>query len=205
MKTNSLILFCFLLLGSLLGHGSLLQADENRPSLDEVLEFLRDKMPESMDLLEQVRKEEGVEEYEEVLESAGDLLEEYLEIRREEGEEIAELFLEEERNLLRIRVLAEAWHEENRRSDKEALEEALIELISAQIDRDIERGWRELDALEEEVEEFRRELTEMAENREIIIAEELEEILFDEIREEEDWDEEEQDEWEEDEDEDDDR
>ncbi|MEM1442690.1 MAG: hypothetical protein AAGF67_10125, partial [Verrucomicrobiota bacterium] len=151
------------------------------------------KMPESMELLERVRVEEGVQEYAEVLESAGDLLEEYLEIQREEGDEIADLFLEEERNMIRMRALAEEWHEEEGEEDKEALEGEIVELIGAQIDRDLERGWRELESLEAEVEEFRRELTEIEKNREIIIAEELEGLLFEEDREDDEWEEDEED------------
>lgn len=160
--------------------GSLLHAEEERPTVEHVLDFLKEKMPESMDLLERVKEEEGEEGYAEVVESAADLLMEYLEIKREEGAEAAENFLDEERTGVRMESLVEAWHEADDEAGKREIRKEIGKLIGAQIDREIEYGHRELEKLKGEVEEIEEELAEMKESREGIIAEELREILSDE-------------------------
>ena len=160
--------------------GSLLHAEEERPTVEHVLDFLKEKMPESMDLLERVKEEEGEEGYAEVVESAADLLMEYLEIKREGGVEAAEKFLKEERAGVRMEFLVEAWHEAGDEAGKREIRKEIGRLIGEQIDREIEHGHRELEKLKEEVEEIEEELAEMQESREGIIAEELSEILFDE-------------------------
>ena len=159
--------------------GSLLHAEEERPTVEHVLDFLKEKMPESMDLLERVKEEEGEEGYAEVVESAADLLMEYLEIKREEGAEAAEKFLNEERTGVRMESLVEAWHEADDEAGEREIRKEIGKLIGAQIDREIEHGHRELEKLKEEVEEIEEELAEMKESREEIIAEELREILSD--------------------------
>lgn len=160
--------------------GSLLRAEEERPTVEHVLDFLKEKMPESMDLLERVKEEEGEEGYAEVVESAADLLMEYLEIKREEGAEAAENFLDEERTRVRMESLVEAWHEADDEAGKREIRKEIGKLVGAQIDREIEYGHRELEKLKKEVEEIAEELAEMQESRERIIAEELREILSDE-------------------------
>ena len=157
--------------------GSPLHAEEERPTVEHVLDFLKEKMPESLDLLERVKEEEGEEGYAEVVESAADLLMEYLEIKREEGAEAAENFLDEERTGVHMESLVEAWHEADDEAGKREIRKEIGKLIGAQIDREIDRGHRELKKLKEEVEEIGEELAEMKESREEIIAEELREIL----------------------------
>ncbi|MCH1509300.1 MAG: hypothetical protein L7T84_08870 [Akkermansiaceae bacterium] len=174
---NSLIIPFVVVLSAF---GSLLHAEEERPTVEHVLDFLKEKMPESMGLLERVKEEEGEEGYAEVVESAADLLMEYLEIKREEGAEAAENFLDEERSGVRMESLVEAWHEADDEAEKSEIRKEIGKLIGAQIDREIERGYRELKKLKEEVEEIEEELAEMKESREGIIAEELREILSDE-------------------------
>ena len=159
--------------------GSLLHAEEERPTVEHVLDFLKEKMPESLDLLERVKEEEGEEGYAEVVESAADLLMEYLQIKREEGAEAAENFLDEERTGVHMESLVEAWHEADDEAGKREIRKGIGKLIGAQIDREIEYGHRELEKLKGEVEEIEEELAEMKESREGIIAEELREILSD--------------------------
>ena len=160
--------------------GSLLHAEEERPTVEHVLDFLKEKMPESMDLLERVKEEEGEEGYAEVVESAADLLMEYLEIKREEGAEAAENFLDEERTRVRMESLVEGWYDADDEAGKREIRKEIGKLVGAQIDREIEYGHRELEELKKEVEEIEEELAEMQESRERIIAEELREILSDE-------------------------
>ena len=160
--------------------GPLLHAEEERPTVEHVLDFLKEKMPESMDLLERVKEEEGEEGYAEVVESAADVLMEYFEIKREEGVEAAENFLDEERTGVRMESLVEAWHEADDEAGKREIRKEIGKLIGAQIDREIEHRHRELKKLKEEVGEIEEELAEMEESREGIIAEELREILSDE-------------------------
>ena len=158
-----------------------LQAEEDdRPSVEHVLEFLKEKMPESMELLERVRDEEGEEGYQEVVEGAGDLLVEYLEIKREEGVEVADSFLNEERDQIRLEILVEAWHETDEEAKKREIKEKIKKLISEQIDRELDHGRRELEALKKEIAEIEEELAEIDENRGEIIAEELAEFLSEE-------------------------
>ena len=158
-----------------------LQAEENdRPSVEHVLEFLKEKMPESMELLERVRDEEGEEGYQEVVEGAADLLVEYLEIKREEGVEVADSFLNEERDQIRLKILVEAWHETDEEAEKREIKEEIEKLIGEQIDREFDHGRRELEALKEEISEIEEELAEIDENRGEIIAEELAELLSEE-------------------------
>lgn len=177
LKMNSLMITFVVVLSAF---GSLLHAEEERPTAEHVLDFLKEKMPESMGLLERVKEEEGEEGYAEVVESAADLLMEYLEIKREEGAEAAENFLAEERTRVRMESLVEAWHEADDEAEKREIRKEIGKLIGAQIDREIEHGHRELKKLKEEVEEIEEELAEMKESREGMIAEELREILSDE-------------------------
>lgn len=155
------------------------QDDDDEPTVEHVLDFLKEKMPESMKLLKRVRAEEGEDEYNEVLEKAGELVMEYLEIKREEGVEDAEAFLKEERGRIRMEVLVEAWHETDDRKEKKELEAELAEIIGVQIDRELAHGRRELENLEEEVAEFEAELEDIEENRDLIVAEEVGAILSD--------------------------
>ena len=177
LKINFLMIAFVVVLSAF---GPLLNAEEERPTVEHILDFLKEKMPESMDLLERVREEEGEEGYAEVVESAADLLMEYLEIKREEGVEAAENFLDEERTGVRMESLVEAWHEADAEARKREIRKEIGKLIGAQIDREIEHGHRKLKRMKEEVEEIEEELAEMKENRERIIAEELREILSDE-------------------------
>lgn len=177
LKINFLMITFVVVLSAF---GPLLNAEEERPTVEHILDFLKEKMPESMDLLERVREEEGEEGYAEVVESAADLLMEYLEIKREEGVEAAENFLDEERTGVRMESLVEAWHEADAEARKREIRKEIGKLIGAQIDREIEHGHRKLKRMKEEVEEIEEELAEMKENRERIIAEELREILSDE-------------------------
>lgn len=176
LKMNSLMIPFVVVLSAF---GSPLHAEEERPTVEHVLDFLKEKMPESLDLLERVKEEEGEEGYAEVVESAADLLMEYLQIKREEGAEAAENFLDEERTGVHMESLVEAWHEADDEAGKREIRKEIGKLIGAQIDREIERGHRELKKLKEEVEEIGEELAEMKESREEIIAEELREILSD--------------------------
>ena len=176
LKMNSLMIPFVVVLSAF---GSLLHAEEERPTVEHVLDFLKEKMPESLDLLERVKEEEGEEGYAEVVESAADLLMEYLQIKREEGAEAAENFLDEERTGVHMESLVEAWHEADDEAGKREIRKEIGKLIGAQIDREIEHGHRELKKLKEEVEEIGEELAEMKESREEIIAEELREILSD--------------------------
>jgi len=176
LKMNSLMIPFVVVLSAF---GSPLHAEEERPTVEHVLDFLKEKMPESLDLLERVREEEGEEGYAEVVESAADLLMEYLQIKREEGAEAAENFLDEERAGVHMESLVEAWHEADDEAGKREIRKEIGKLIGAQIDREIEHGHRELKKLKEEVEEIGEELAEMKESREEIIVEELREILSD--------------------------
>ncbi|MFT6864345.1 MAG: hypothetical protein ACJAVK_002910, partial [Akkermansiaceae bacterium] len=158
-----------------------LHAEEKRPSVENVLDFLKEKMPESLELLKRVRDEEGEEDYQEVVEGAGDILVEYLEIK---GKEAAERFLDEERGRIRMEALLEAWHETDDEAEKKELRKEIGELIGEQIDREIDHGHQELEKLKEEVEKIEDDLVAMEEEREAIIAEELEGILSEEEEEE---------------------
>ncbi|MEJ6644679.1 MAG: hypothetical protein QNL33_15645 [Akkermansiaceae bacterium] len=102
-----------------MGLNPCLQAEEERPSVEHVLDFLKEKMPKSLELLKRVRDEDGEEGYQEVVEGAGDILVEYLEIKREEGKESAERFLGEERGRVGMEVLVAAWHETDDDADEE--------------------------------------------------------------------------------------
>ena len=171
----------FLLLSSaviFLGLHKLVLADEEeRPRTEQVLGFLKDKMPESLRFLERVREEDGDEGYKEVLEEARDLLVEFLEIRREEGEEVAERFLDFERSRIRLQALLEEWHETDDEDEKRELRNQIAEIVGKQVDLEIEEGHQELDKLKEEVREIEEELAELEERRGAIIEAQLEEIL----------------------------
>ena len=171
----------FLLLSSaviFLGLHKLVLADEEeRPRTEQVLGFLKDKMPESLRFLERVREEDGDEGYKEVFEEARDLLAEFLEIRREEGEEVAERFLDFERSRIRLQALLEEWHETDDEDEKRELGNQIAEIVGKQVDLEIEEGHQELDKLKEEVREIEEELAELEERRGAIIEAQLEEIL----------------------------
>jgi poly(3-hydroxybutyrate) depolymerase len=165
-------------------HSTQLQA-EDVPSKEHVLGFLKDKMPQSLELLDQVRAEEGADEYEKVLENARELLMEFLEIKREDGVEAAEAFVKEERDRVLMEFLVESWHDTKDEARRNEMEKEIAGLIGAQIDRELAHGRKELESLIEDVEAFEAELKDIEENRETIIAEELSGILSNEREEEE--------------------
>ncbi len=177
MKSNSLIYALIAAVAVVSAFCPRLQAEEDRPRTEHVLDFLKEKMPETLNLLERVRTEEGEDGYGKVLEKAGKFLMEYLEIKHEGGAEEAEAFLKEERGRVRMEALVEAWHEADDETKKGAIKGEIAGMIGAQIDRDLEHGRHELKSLVEEVEKFEAELADTEENRETIIAEELAVIL----------------------------
>ncbi len=164
--------------------------DDERHELSagEIVAFLKEKMPESLALLERMREEEGLAEYQEALELGAELVQEYREIRADDGAEEAEAFLAEERLEVRVIGLVYAWYDaEGDEAKRAGIRRELEELIAARVDAEIAEMRRELEELEGEVDEIAAEIREMESSRDEIIADEVREALSEDG---EDWDDE---------------
>lgn len=173
---------------------------EERPEMSSqaVRQFLKEHVPEALEVLTYVRREEGREDYEDAWERAEDFVVEYHEILADEGQEEAQSLLRFTRLEMQIEQLGIAWRETRSRRAKTEIRQQLEARITEQFDLELAVSRRELDELRLEVNAIQAEIRELETDRETLIAREIREILNED---EEEQDEEEQDEEEEDEEE----
>ena len=150
---------------------------EFEPTTEEVLDFLKEKMPESVELLDKVREEESIEVYMEVLGRAVEILIDYHYISGDGNEEMGDLFVEIKRVEIQIEVAIEAWHEAETEKERRAVRADLKSKISQHFDLKLEFSQLELDALKAEVESIELEVAEVESEREQLIEKELEDAL----------------------------
>jgi hypothetical protein len=150
------------------------EREEQEYSTVDVLDFLKAKWPEAVKRLEEIKREEPMEEYAEALETAYGVMVEYYELE-EMGTGVANSFL----SIMKLELERDGLWEEIWEGDGDE-EKVLKELrkLSGQI-FDLEMGLEkeELGRLKAEVREFELELAQRQKERDEVIEAEIEERL----------------------------
>jgi len=153
--------------------------DEDRPemTLAQAQTFLKEYLPEAIELLNHVRDNESIEDYQEALERAVEAIEEYQAIREDDGKEQAELFLQGIRLELQIEQLALQWHTTDDDNLQDQLREQLTTKVSELFEHELKVSIQELKFLREEIVTIEGEIENLEKNRDVLINEEVKEIL----------------------------
>ncbi len=155
------------------------EAEEIELSVAQIQTFLSERVPEAVELLERVKKEEPFEDYQEALERAAEFVEEYHFIEQEDGKKLADRFLHQHRLELRIEALTLAWEDSEPKDAqaRQAMNKKLQSLVTELFDHELASSKLELEAVRIEVESLENEITELSTNRETLISEEVARIM----------------------------
>ncbi|MEM1083526.1 MAG: hypothetical protein AAGI48_05350 [Verrucomicrobiota bacterium] len=155
------------------------------PTQLNTLQFIKEQLPLAVEMLDQVREEEGEEEYQEVLEDFQHRYHDYLMIREGDGQEAASLSLSGARIELRLDAALHDYHHTDLGADeREELVKKVRMLLREQLEQEKRVVTTELKLLERHLEDLRAEKKELEALGEEEIEEELSDIL--ELEEEED-------------------
>ncbi len=143
----------------------------------QVEAFLSENLPESLALLEYVRKNETIEDYRGAFERAVETVREFHEIREHEGEKRAEWFLHLIRLELQIEQLALEWQANQNEAQRKRIREDLRAKITELFDHELQGNIEDLALLRKEVVTIEQEIDSLQSNRDFLIGEELKEIL----------------------------
>jgi len=148
----------------------------------ELRTFCEKHLPLALQLLTMVWKEESREEFDDVVEQAGEWKEDYDEILKEDGKEEAEFHLREVGNELNIDLLTYRWHasEENGKlgqAEQAAIKEELIKALRERMEIEIAINRSELAELRAEIAELETGLAKMEASKEKLIAADLKDLL----------------------------
>lgn len=154
---------------------------------EAVRSFLKEHLPEALDVLEFVKREEDVDDYKAALERAEEFVIEYHEILDEDGPKEAQSFLRAERLEIQIERLGIQWHETRSKRAREKIQRELETRVAELFDHELAVSQRELRVLRNEVASIEQEIVDLETNRAAYIAREISEIL--ELEEDEDEDE----------------
>lgn len=158
----------------------LLAEDHELPemTLAQAETFLKENLPEAIELLEHVRRHEPIEDYQEALERAIETVQEYQLLREHDGRKRADWFLQRVRLELQLEQLALSWHSlEEDDPAREGLREQLAGKVSELFDHELQGTLEDLKILRREVQSIEEEVKNLQENRTVLINEELKEIL----------------------------
>lgn len=173
-----LLLICLTL--SLSSFQDLSAEDHELPemTLAEAEDFLKENLPEAIDLLEYVRRNEPIEDYREALERAIETVQEYHLLKEHDGSTQANWFLQRVRLELQLEQLALSWHSmEEDDPARDELRERLAGKVTELFDHELQGTLEELKLLRREVQSIEEEVKNLQENRTVLINEELKEIL----------------------------
>ncbi len=193
MKTHPLMLATILMAALGLALPTAIIADEDgrkliktpAPTKEATLKFYAAHAKQVLPIFDTVREFEGDEAYDIVLEEAAERILEYEQIKREDGEEMADLFFEEVRLGMEIHALVFKYHEIDEDEDEQGeTMEALREKLAEQLQHALKTSKAELEWLNEEAAALEEEIEELSSNTEEAVEEELEELLFGEDEEE---------------------
>ena len=152
----------------------------------ELRTFCEKHLPLALQLLTMVWKEESREEFDDVVEQAGEWKEDYDEIlkedSKEDSKEEAEFHLREVGNELNIDLLTYRWHasEENGKlvqAEQAAIKEKLIKALRERMEIEIAINRSELAELRAEIAELETGLAKMEASKEKLIAADLKDLL----------------------------
>lgn len=189
MKTNPFvkILSIGLVIGLILPAVAENEEDEvEYPTSKETLRFLKKQMPLAIEMLDTVKKEEGEQEYEEVLEGFQEQYFEYLEIRQHDGQEAAYLMLAGVRIELRMDQALHTYHNDEVDKEKRAgLVREIEKLVREKLIHNQKSMTMEVKLMEANLKELKAELAELKEIGEEAVKQEVRELLHEEDEDEE--------------------
>ena len=162
--------------------------DIPEPTMKEIRAFVNEQFPEAAAHLKK-HKQEDPEMYEEMMDHMGDILHEYRFLQQDEAE-FADAFLKMEKLEVGLHLKGDAYHQMEEGPAREAARKDFLKHLGSLYDARLDMEKRHLKQMEEEIEEFRRELQDMEEHR----AEEIEEMAADWLDDHEDDDDEDDDE-----------
>ena len=132
------------------------------PSQQETLSFLKKKLPLAVKVLEQVKKNEGDEQHDEVMHDFRNKLSDYLEIKENDGMEAAELYLSGLSIDLRMDLLLHHYHEGTKTSAEEKkLNTQIRSLLQGRLEHDKQAVKMQLKLIDKERKKLTKELKEM--------------------------------------------
>lgn len=132
------------------------------PSQQETLSFLNKKLPLALRVLEQVKKNEGDEQHNEVMYDFQDKLSDYLAIKENDGLEAAELYLSGLSIDLRMDVLLHHYHVGKKTvEERKKLSNQIRSLLQERLEHDKQAVKMQLKLLDKERKKLTEELKEM--------------------------------------------
>ena len=148
-------------------------------SAAQVQTFLSKQLPESVKLLERVRRDESIEDYRRALKRAAEFVHEYHVIMRDDGQKSADQFLQQHRLEMRIEALTVAWEDLAHKDTKsrEEHKKQITILVAELFDHELAGAKQELETLRREVKELENEVDAMSKNRATLIKGLLNEFL----------------------------
>lgn len=155
--------------------------DDERPELtpEEVQTFLKHHLPEASVLLEHIREQEPPGHYQGAMDEAAEVVEAYHETLFEDGKEAADRELRWHRIALQIEKLELEWRRASDEASRLKAREALRSKVVERFDYNLKITKIEWELLREEVNGIAAEIKDLETNRDLRIAEELEEIFED--------------------------
>lgn len=132
------------------------------PSQQETLSFLKKKLPLAVKALEQVKKNEGDEQHDEVMFDFRNKLSDYFELKENDGLEAAELYLSGLSIDLRMDVLLHHYHEDTKNSEeRKKLNIQIRSLLQERLEHDKQAVKMQLKLIDKERKKLTEELKEM--------------------------------------------
>ncbi|MDC0264947.1 hypothetical protein OAL86_07550 [Verrucomicrobia bacterium] len=132
------------------------------PSQQETLSFLKKRIPITVKILEQVKNNEGDEQYGEVIDDFRNKFSDYLEIKEHDGLEAAELYLSGLSIDLSMDVLLHHYHEDTKTSEeRKKLNTQIRSLLQERLEHDKQAVKMQLKLIDKERKKLTKELQEM--------------------------------------------
>lgn len=132
------------------------------PTRQETLSFLKEKLPLAVKALEQVKKNEGDEQHDEVMYDFRNKLSDYFELKENEGLEAAELYLSGLSIDLRMDILLHHYHEStNNIEEQKKLNIQIRSLLQERLEHDKQAVKMQLKLIDKERRKLTEELKEM--------------------------------------------
>lgn len=167
--------------------------EKERITLEYVIEFTEEHLPEAAEHIQELLEEEGEDEeiVQHIVEQGRDMIHGYFEIKETHGRRLGEKFLQLFRVNMQIEQMQDEAHEMGAQ-ERAKLKKHIKNLLSERYSLELALEKAELNLLKAEVQDFEEEINRRVENRDDIIAEQLQEFLEDVNEEgsEEDWDDE---------------
>ena len=155
--------------------------DEDFPlaNREETLEFLKEKLPLGLKVLETIKLTEGVEEHQNVMEDFQHQYFEYREIAEADGKEAAEMYFTRIHIELRMDVLLHEFHHEaETKEERKAIDKRVRALLQERLDHDKRAIRMEIKFLQKELKLLNDELKDIEKFGQEDIDDKVQRLLY---------------------------